>query len=330
MAITVADNFAYNGKKPLDNRTEYATLSAMKSVVDANINEGCMCYNKEDGKYYTFKSTNTVDDTTGKWREFETGGGGQTYNDFTGATSSTAGAHGLVPAPSAGDEGKVLFGNGLWGALPSVDLSVLSNEAFIFEEGEKPVGMWTNRKLLWQKTVRFSTPKTLPANTWSTLDAMSNGEDIAKVMMHRDGGVGNVCTLATESVFDNGNLNVIVGTPANSIYAYTIQYTKTTDSPLPSGVKFAGVTSDGEVIYEKTISNLNIPMSWYQMHHTTSGTISALIPSANNIISANYYGGTNNTRNLMCNTYIKSDGWVIIGIDDITITKATLYYTLAS
>lgn len=37
-----------------------------------------------------------------------------TYSDFTGATSSTAGAAGLVPAPSAGDEGKALHGDGTW------------------------------------------------------------------------------------------------------------------------------------------------------------------------------------------------------------------------
>lgn len=37
-----------------------------------------------------------------------------TYSDFSGATSSAAGAHGLVPAPSAGDEGKVLHGDGTW------------------------------------------------------------------------------------------------------------------------------------------------------------------------------------------------------------------------
>lgn len=37
-----------------------------------------------------------------------------TYSDFTGATSSVAGAHGLVPAPSAGDEGKALHGDGTW------------------------------------------------------------------------------------------------------------------------------------------------------------------------------------------------------------------------
>lgn len=37
-----------------------------------------------------------------------------TYSDFTGATSSAAGAHGLVPAPAAGDDGKVLHGDGTW------------------------------------------------------------------------------------------------------------------------------------------------------------------------------------------------------------------------
>lgn len=35
--------------------------------------------------------------------------------DFTGATASVAGVHGLVPAPAAGDQGKVLKGDGTWG-----------------------------------------------------------------------------------------------------------------------------------------------------------------------------------------------------------------------
>ena len=37
-----------------------------------------------------------------------------TYSDFTGATSSAAGTHGLVPAPSSGDQGDILFGDGTW------------------------------------------------------------------------------------------------------------------------------------------------------------------------------------------------------------------------
>lgn len=36
------------------------------------------------------------------------------YSDFTGATSSVAGSNGLVPAPAAGDQEKVLHGDGTW------------------------------------------------------------------------------------------------------------------------------------------------------------------------------------------------------------------------
>lgn len=42
-----------------------------------------------------------------------------TYSAFTGATSQDAGASGLVPAPSAGDENKVLSGAGTWVAMSS-------------------------------------------------------------------------------------------------------------------------------------------------------------------------------------------------------------------
>lgn len=38
-----------------------------------------------------------------------------TYSTMTGATSSAAGASGLVPAPLAGDQNKVLKGDGTWG-----------------------------------------------------------------------------------------------------------------------------------------------------------------------------------------------------------------------
>lgn len=41
------------------------------------------------------------------------------YSDFTGATSSTAGAHGLVPAPAAGDEDKYLKADGTWATVQS-------------------------------------------------------------------------------------------------------------------------------------------------------------------------------------------------------------------
>lgn len=43
-----------------------------------------------------------------------------TYSDMVGADSSTAGAAGLVPAPAAGDQAKVLSGAGTWVNQPTV------------------------------------------------------------------------------------------------------------------------------------------------------------------------------------------------------------------
>lgn len=40
-----------------------------------------------------------------------------TYSDFAGATSSAAGAHGLVPAPASGAQNKILFGGGDWDTI---------------------------------------------------------------------------------------------------------------------------------------------------------------------------------------------------------------------
>jgi len=84
MALTLGDNFSYQGAKPLDARLTYNTLAAMKAVADATMYEGCLAYCTATGKTYQWKSTNTVDDTLGKWREFESGGSGGTsdYNDL--------------------------------------------------------------------------------------------------------------------------------------------------------------------------------------------------------------------------------------------------------
>ena len=47
-----------------------------------------------------------------------------TYSAFRGATSSTAGGGGLVPAPGTADVGKVLKGSGVWGTLGKGDVGL--------------------------------------------------------------------------------------------------------------------------------------------------------------------------------------------------------------
>ena len=75
MSINIGDNLSYLGAKPLDGRLKYDTMSEMAGMADNVLYEGCLAYCVGTGKTYQWKSTNTVDPTTGKWREFTSGGG---------------------------------------------------------------------------------------------------------------------------------------------------------------------------------------------------------------------------------------------------------------
>lgn len=73
MALTIGDNFKYQANKPNFERDSFATLEAMKAYPETSIDDGHLSYCAETNKHYKFLSSNTVDETTGKWREFETG-----------------------------------------------------------------------------------------------------------------------------------------------------------------------------------------------------------------------------------------------------------------
>ena len=75
MSISVADNFKYQGTKPLDDRIQFSSVANMKAYAEANLYNGCMAYVTATKKYYSYDSSNTVDETTGKWREYSSGGG---------------------------------------------------------------------------------------------------------------------------------------------------------------------------------------------------------------------------------------------------------------
>ena len=74
--IKVGDNFSYKGKKPLDSRNCFDTVSEMAQFAETSLDEGHISYVKETDRYYKFNSLNNVDSTLGKWREYNNGGGG--------------------------------------------------------------------------------------------------------------------------------------------------------------------------------------------------------------------------------------------------------------
>jgi len=127
MAIQVADNFSYQGKKPLDGRTEYGTIAAMVAVSESILNDGCLAYVKENKKYYTFDSNNTIDSTLGKWRELE-----------SGSTIT------IDPTPTSGSTNAVQSGGtytALEGKVDKVTGKQLSTEDFTTAEKTKLDGI---------------------------------------------------------------------------------------------------------------------------------------------------------------------------------------------
>ena len=71
MALLIGDNFSYNGKKPNFERDSFETLAALKAIPEANIDNGHIAYCVETKKHYIFNDTNTINESTGKWRELE-------------------------------------------------------------------------------------------------------------------------------------------------------------------------------------------------------------------------------------------------------------------
>lgn len=72
MAINIGTNFAYHGKLPNFDRDKFKTKAAMMAFDENSIDEGHLSYCEEDGNVYQYKSANTADATTGRWRLFKT------------------------------------------------------------------------------------------------------------------------------------------------------------------------------------------------------------------------------------------------------------------
>ena len=71
MAIKIGSNFTFQGKQPNFERDRFATKAAMKAFPETSIDDGHLSYCAEDGNTYQFKSSNTVNAATGKWRVFK-------------------------------------------------------------------------------------------------------------------------------------------------------------------------------------------------------------------------------------------------------------------
>ena len=89
MAISINSNFQLLSKLHLDSSKSFNTLVDMASFLEGAIPEGFITYCVETDKYYKFNALNDVDATTGKWREFSSGGGDIIDDSLETSTTKT-------------------------------------------------------------------------------------------------------------------------------------------------------------------------------------------------------------------------------------------------
>lgn len=274
MALTLGDNFSYQGAKPLDARLKYDTVAAMKAVADATMYEGCLAYCSGTDKTYQWKSGNTVDETLGKWREFNSGGGGggATYTAGDGIDISEENVISTEKSQS-GWMDEVIEKVPMAG--PLVNIANAFNRSDLYSTDEKMIGQWIDGKPLYQKTVNFGSlsnkddkvidhgianiDRIVHAHALAFNPTTGSGKPLSYA--YDNGGSG----LAAQIAFNVSRTYIEIFNRGDNYSAFdayaTIQYTKTTDSAIAIGSeneystdeKIVGSWIDGRPVYQKTM-----------------------------------------------------------------------------
>lgn len=74
MALQIADNFTYKGRKPLDQRLVTTDIPSLVALPTSILYDGIEVYVVTEKKFYVWDNSNTVDATLQKWRELTTAG----------------------------------------------------------------------------------------------------------------------------------------------------------------------------------------------------------------------------------------------------------------
>ena len=77
MAISLLDNIAIKKKSPNVERDLFATIADMAAYNENYLPDVFECNVIEDGNRYRYNRTNIVDETLGRWRLVEGGGGAE-------------------------------------------------------------------------------------------------------------------------------------------------------------------------------------------------------------------------------------------------------------
>ena len=139
-----------------------------------------------------------------------------TYSDFTGATSIAGGAAGLVPAPSSGDNDKILTGGATWSGLKTVnstsllgsgDISVLQNTA-----------TGTHSLTIYADSTSAPEAVNIGFRSWGGTESVSVGTDV--IIGNYSVGIGHAVNENLGSTV--GSYSVAIGREAKTSGSHSI------------------------------------------------------------------------------------------------------------
>lgn len=255
MALTLGDNFSYQGAKPLDARLKYDTVAAMKAVADSTLYDGCLAYCTATEKTYQWKSSNTVDSTLGRWREFESGGSVTVDSALSDASENPV--QNKVIKTALDDKADLVDGKIPANQLPSYVDDVLEYEDLAHfpstgETGKIYIAQDTNKTYRWGGSAYAEISESLAlGETSSTAYRGDRGKEAYDVSQ-TVGSVSSLTTTDKSSVVAainevNAKQGLQLGETSTTAYrgdrgktAYDFSQTPYTSDPEMNGTASAG------------------------------------------------------------------------------------------
>ena len=209
--------------------------------------------------------------------------------NFTGATSSSDGYRGYVPAPLAGDENKVLKGDGTWGE----NANRLILDGHVYSTTEKQIGIWLNEKPIYEKTYELQTAIDVSYNSWSSSGISTSGiEQLINVITYYNATCWGGSILTT---IDQGDFRFQTARngASCSLNKFVVQYTKSADRAGSGGYQAYGFSP---IIYSEEEREVGVWIDnkpLYQITYDAGSNIDVKYNSWTNITINELMGSEN-------------------------------------
>ena len=249
MAINVSQPFHRTSANAVDD-TLTLTKAEMKTVNDNLMPSKYLTVCQDDGLIYLYDKSNTVDSTTGKFRVFESGGGGHEIEDDSGTAltqrETMQFGDGFNVSDDSTNEKTIVEPNLMTSADMDDVVTPLPGTFARYHEystTEQVVGKWIDGATLYEKTLQITMPS---ANESSISTGVENGNHARIVDGFIEQTGSSDGNYSFPVMFDSGSplttkVLIQVTVSGSHLYVYsnfdktdgktayiTIQYTKTT------------------------------------------------------------------------------------------------------